>query len=114
MGANQAIGKSSIAFGSPVLIKGSGSVVGQTEGEGPLGQYFDKVGNDKNDMFGADSWEKAESALQKEAIEITLQKTGLEAKDVRYLFAGDLLGQSIASSFGVMDYQIPLFGLFGA
>lgn len=114
MEANHAIGKSSIAFGSPVLIKGSGSVVGQTEGEGPLGQYFDKVGNDKNDMFGADSWEKAESALQKEAIEITLQKTGLEAKDVRYLFAGDLLGQSIASSFGVMDYQIPLFGLFGA
>lgn len=114
MEASKAIGKASIAFGSPVFIKGSGSVVGQTEKEGPLGQYFDKVGNDKNDMFGADSWEKAESALQKEAVAITLEKTGLEAKDVRYLFAGDLLGQSIASSFGVMDYQIPLFGLFGA
>ena len=114
MSENQARGKSSIAFGSPVLIKGSGSVVGQNEGSGPLGQYFDKVGNDKNDMFGADSWEKAESALQSEAIALTLEKTGLEAKDVRYLFAGDLLGQSIASSFGVLDYQIPLFGLFGA
>lgn len=114
MEGNQAVGKASIAFANPVLIRGSGSVVGQTEGEGPLGQYFDKIGTDSNDMFGEDSWEKAESALQKEAIAVTLEKTGLEAKDIRYLFAGDLLGQSIASSFGVMDYQIPLFGLFGA
>ena len=114
MGENQAIGKQSIAYGSPVMIKGSGSIVGQNEGNGPLGQYFDKVGTDKNDMFGADSWEKAESALQQQAIAITLEKTGLDAKDVRYLFAGDLLGQSIASSFGVLDYQIPFFGLFGA
>lgn len=114
MAANQAVGKVSIAYGSPVLIKGSGSVVGQMEAEGPLGSYFDKVGEDKDDLFGADSWEKAESALQKEAITVTLQKTGLEAKDIRYLFAGDLLGQSIASSFGVMDFDIPLFGLYGA
>lgn len=114
MAENQAIGRTSIAYAEPVLIKGSGSIVGQTEGEGPLGEYFDKVGTDKNDMFGADSWEKAESALQKEAIAITLEKTGLEAKDIRYLFSGDLLGQNIASSFGVMDYKIPLFGLYGA
>lgn len=114
MKQNIAIGKSSIAYSEAVLIKGSGSIVGQMEGEGPLGQCFDKVGTDKNDMFGADSWEKAESALQKEAVAITLEKTGLKAADIRYLFAGDLLGQNIASSFGVMDYEIPLFGLYGA
>lgn len=114
MAANQAIGRSSIAYGSPVIIKGSGSVVGQMEAEGPLGSLFDKIGQDKDDLFGADSWEKAESALQKEAVNITLQKTGLDAKDVRYLFAGDLLGQTIASSFGVMDFSIPFFGLYGA
>ena len=108
------VGKSSISFDSPVYIIGTGSVVGQLEGQGPLGQYFDKVSTDKNDMFGADSWEKAESALQKEAIAVTLKKTGFEAKDIRYLFTGDLLGQTIASSFGVMDYQIPMFGLYGA
>ena len=107
MAANQAIGRSSIAYGSPVIIKGSGSVVGQMEAEGPLGSYFDKIGQDKDDLFGADSWEKAESALQKEAVNITLEKTGLDAKDIRYLFAGDLLGQTIASSFGVMDFSIP-------
>jgi stage V sporulation protein AD len=30
------------------------------------------------------------------------------------LFAGDLLGQLIATSFGTVDLEIPLFGLFGA
>ena len=114
MAVNQTMGRASISYGSPVFIKASGSVVGQMESEGPLGSYFDKVGTDKDDLFGADSWEKAESALQKEAVGITLQKAGIKAEDIRYLFAGDLLGQNIASSFGVMDYEIPLFGLYGA
>ena len=111
---NQALGTSSVSYGSPVLIMGSGSVVGQMENEGPLSGSFDKVSEDKNDMFGADSWEKAESALQKEAVALTLSKTGAEAGDIRYLYAGDLLGQNIASSFGLVDYNIPLFGLYGA
>ena len=63
MAVNQTMGRASISYGSPVFIKASGSVVGQMESEGPLGSYFDKVGTDKDDLFGADSWEKAESAL---------------------------------------------------
>ena len=31
-----------------------------------------------------------------------------------YLFAGDLLGQCIATSFGISAYNIPLFGVYGA
>lgn len=109
-----AIGRSSIVFDTQVYILDSGSVVGQMEKEGPLGELFDEVGSDTNDMFGEDTWEKAESMLQQKAIDIVLQKTKLRAKDIRYLFAGDLLGQTIASSFGVLDFQIPFFGLFGA
>ena len=111
---NKTLGRSSISFGKPVIIKGSGSIVGQREDEGPLKGCFDKVSDEKNDMFGADSWEKAESALQRKAIAITLEKTRLQAKDIRYLFAGDLLGQTIASSFGVIEYDIPYMGLYGA
>ena len=33
---------------------------------------------------------------------------------IRYLFAGDLLGQSMASSFGLASYEIPYFGVYGA
>lgn len=111
---NKAIGISSIAYGQPVIIMGSGSIVGQMENEGPLCGSFDKVSDDKNDMFGEDSWEKAESALQKEAVALTISKTCAQTSDIRFLYAGDLLGQNIASSFGLVDYNIPLFGLYGA
>lgn len=108
------VGRSSIIYDTKVYIVESGSVVGQLESKGPLGELFDKKSLDSNDMFGEDSWEKAESALQKQAIEVTLEKAKVKAEEIRYLFAGDLLGQNIASSFGVMDFQIPLFGLYGA
>lgn len=109
-----AIGRSSIQYETPVYILESGSIVGQMEAKGPLSSYFDEIGTDSNDLFGEDTWEKAESMLQQKAIEITLEKAELKPEDIRYLYAGDLLGQTIASSFGVLDFQIPFFGLFGA
>ena len=109
---NRIVGKQSMEFGTPVILACSASIVGKKEGEGPLGQLFDQVGDE--DMFGAKTWEEAESTLQKEAVALCLQKSGIALKDIRYLFAGDLLGQSIASSFGLAQYETPLFGLYGA
>lgn len=106
------LGKSSICLEEPVDILSGASVVGTKEGQGPLGMLFDKVGTD--DMFGAKNWEEAESALQKEALFLALEKAGRKPEEVRFLFAGDLLGQSIASSFGLGVYQIPFFGIYGA
>ena len=100
-GKNKMVGKQSIEFGTPVRIRCSASVVGKKEGQGPLGHLFDKVCTD--DTFGTKSWEAAESALQKETVELCLQKSNRKIEDIRYLFAGDLLGQCIASSFGVAD-----------
>ena len=54
-------GKQSIAFKASPYIEESASVVGKKEGEGPLGNRFDMVGLD--DMFGEDTWEKAESSM---------------------------------------------------
>lgn len=65
-------------------------------------------------MFGGQTWEDAESTLQKEALGTALGKAGWKAEEVRYLFAGDLLGQEIATSFGLVSFEIPLFGLYGA
>ena len=106
------IGKQSIEFGSPIYIQCSASIVGKKEGQGPLGELFDKVNMD--DMFGENSWEEAESALQKETVQLCLQKAGEQIENIRYMFAGDLLGQSIASSFGLAEFDTPLFGLYGA
>ena len=106
------LGKQSVSLQKPVYMIDSASIVGKKEGEGPLGDLFDLVGED--DMFGAQTWEDAESTLQKEALGTALRKAGWRAQEVRYLFAGDLLGQEIATSFGLVNYELPLFGLYGA
>ena len=62
-------------------------------------------------MLGKDNWEQAESAMQKETAELAIAKAGIRKGDLRYLFAGDLLGQLIATSFGTVDLEVPFFGL---
>ena len=104
------IGKQSLTFREAPFIMESASIGGTREAEGPLGEKLDATGEDDN--FGAEKWEEAESTLQKEALSMVLEKAGVDAEEVRYLFAGDLLGQTIATSFGVLDFQIPLFGLY--
>ena len=105
-------GNASILLDKPVYVEATASVVGQKEGEGPLAEEFDIIENDP--MFGVDNWEKAESTLQGKTIDKLFIKSGLKYEDVRYIFAGDLLGQLIASSFGIKKYGIPFFGLYGA
>ncbi len=109
---NQQVGKGSLCFSEAPFIISTASIVGKKEGEGPLQDYFDVVGSD--DKFGEANWEAAESALQKEALTLAIGKMNRKAEDIRYLFAGDLLGQTIASSFGLKEFEIPLFGLYGA
>lgn len=106
------VGKQSLRFAEVPYIISSASIVGKKEGEGPLGKCFDVVGED--DKFGQNTWEEAESTLQKEAFLMAVGKAGLQKEEIRYLFSGDLLGQNIATSFGLLDYKIPLFGLYGA
>ena len=109
---NQVKGSQSIGFGeSPYLIS-SGSVVGSKEAEGPLAKLFDMTNQD--DLFGAKTWEEAESTMQKEACVLALGKAHVPPENVRYLFGGDLLRQGIATSMGVEALQIPMFGLYGA
>ncbi len=105
-------GKQSLTFEQAPYIISAGSVVGQKEGEGPLGKFFDYVGEDN--LFGEQTWEAAESMMQKKACALALGKSGITPKEIRYLFGGDLLRQGIATSMGVETFQIPMFGLFGA
>ncbi len=110
--AVNSLGLQSVRLPVPVYIRNSASVVGKKEGDGPLGLLFDMVGED--DMFGCESWEDAESSLQKDAVYLALGKAKLKPEDMKYIFAGDLLGQSIATSFGIMNFGIPLLGVYGA
>ncbi len=108
----QTKGRASLAYQNPPRIIGEASIVGSKEGEGPLGALFDRVEADPK--FGKDTWEEAESELQLQTARKAMEKTGMSEEQIRYLFAGDLLAQGIATSYGIMELQIPLFGLYGA
>ena len=105
-------GRASICFDRPPYVQGYASVVGKKEGEGPLGNLFHKVVEDP--MFGTKTWEEAESQLQTEIANLAIKNAGIESSDIRYIFAGDLLGQLIATSFGIKALNIPWFGMYGA
>jgi len=107
-----AIGKQSIEFQNDVFILGGGAIVGKKEGDGPLGNCFDRIEEDP--MMGMNSWEEAESALQQKAAALAIQKASVLKDQIRMIFAGDLLAQSIASSFGIVSLERPVYGLFGA
>jgi stage V sporulation protein AD len=108
----QKLGKWSLRFTEAPFILESSSVVGTKEADGPLGGLFDIVG--KDDRFGQNTWEKAESSMQRDALTMALGKAHLDASDMDYVFAGDLLGQSMATTFGVENFRIPWFGVYGA
>ena len=91
---------------------GAASVAGSKEAEGPLGKLFDMTNQD--DLFGAKTWEEAESNMQREACILALGKAHKKPEDVRFLFGGDLLRQGIATSMGIEALHIPMFGLYGA
>lgn len=110
--AQKRLGKQTIKLSNPPTITATGSVVGPKEGDGPLAQYFDMI--QKDDYFGQDSWEKAESKFTEEAIKTAIRKSGVSITAIDYMLAGDLLNQIISSSFAARNLEIPFLGLYGA
>ena len=97
-------GTQSLHFQRPAYILSAASVAGKKEAEGPLGKKFDMV-DEQDNLFGAKTWEEAESNMQKEACILAIGKAGLKPEKIRYLFGGDLLRQGIATSMGVEALQ---------
>lgn len=88
------------------------AVVGPREGKGPLGDLFDMVYS--NTLFGESSWEKAESKMLRQAVDLALAKAKLDETQVDFLIAGDLLNQIISSAYMAREYDIPFLGIYGA
>ena len=97
----------------PVYILASSAVVGREEYKGPLGEYFD-VRDNKDDSFGMKSWERAESEMQRLALNGVFAGAAFGEEDVGFLFAGDLLNQCAGSNYGLLNFRIPYLGLYGA
>ncbi len=109
---SERIGRSTIILNNKPAITGYGSVVGSEEYNGPIGNEFDHFDNDCR--FGEDTFEKAESRMQKIAMQTALKRANISENDVDTVFAGDLLNQCIGSTFCMRNTGIPFVGLYGA
>ena len=106
------IGKRTIQYDQPVAIRSWATVAGRKEARGKLAEHYDFILN--HNQFGEKSWEKAEQKMQQYALELALEKAGLQANQLDYFLGGDLLNQIIATSFTARSLGVPYFGLYGA
>jgi len=106
------IGERTLEFEKDIRVIGFGNVVGKFEGEGPMSDCFDIIVNDE--YFGEKTYEKAETKLQKTALNGALEKANLKINELDMIASGDLLNQCISSSYSVRDSDVPFIGLFGA
>ena len=106
------LGKQTISLDKQPTILQTAAIVGPKESNGPLASYFDKCLEDE--FWGEKTWEKAESKIIKETVNLAMSKANVTSSEIDYCFAGDLLNQCISSDFGLRDSNIPFFGVFGA
>lgn len=90
----------------------SAAVGGKKEGDGPLGEYFDKISDDP--YLSVQTYEQGESRLQKQAMLHCLDKAGLSPQDIDILFGGDLLNQCVGTTYGVRCFEMPFLGVYSA
>ena len=97
-------------------VTSASSVVGYLEHSGPIGHCFDFYDDKKDggDRFGQDTFEKAESEMQRIALNGALAKKRVCEEQLGAIFAGDLLNQCTSSAYGLLDFDVPYFGLYGA
>lgn len=105
-------GKQTYLFQHPAAIRSFAAIGSKREGEGPLGEFFDTI--DPDSTFGQKSWERAESRLHHDTVELAVKKAGLSYADLDCLLAGDLLNQCIGATFGLREMGIPFVGIYGA
>ncbi|MBQ7485621.1 MAG: stage V sporulation protein AD [Oscillospiraceae bacterium] len=106
------IGRRTVRLRRAPSVVSHACVGGKMERNGPLSAHFDELDDDP--FFAQKTWELGESELQRRAVGHALEKGSLSAKDLDFLFAGDLLNQCIGSSFGLRDFGVPYFGIYGA
>jgi len=95
----------------PRIVSGA-AIAGKKEGEGPLRADFDRIIED--DLFGEETWEKAESRFQYTAGELAIRKAGLTPDQLDAALGGDLLNQIMATALSARELGVPFLGLYGA
>ena len=112
MNTTKRLGRNTVILPNRPAVVAGAALAGKKEGEGPLGKLYDAVVPD--DLFGEESWEKAEQRFFFTAASTCLNKAGLRAAELDVLLGGDLLNQIMASSLAARELGAPFLGLYGA
>lgn len=99
---DQIKGAQSIMFREAPYLISAASVAGSKEADGPIGKLFDVT--DKDDLFGAQTWEEAESNMQKEACVLAAGKAHVDLEKDPISFWRGSLRQGIATSMGARGF----------
>ncbi|MDD3919953.1 MAG: stage V sporulation protein AD [Eubacteriales bacterium] len=110
--ANKRIGERSLRFDTHPRIISGAEIVGELEGQGPIGGAFDTVLMD--DRWGEKSYERAECRMFEEAVRTMLHKVNWETSDLDCLLGGDLLNQIVTANYAARQLGTPFLGLYGA
>ncbi|MBE6850043.1 MAG: stage V sporulation protein AD [Ruminococcus sp.] len=104
--------RSSLCLPHAPVIRSYASIAGQKEGDGPMGDCFDRVEQDA--YFGETTWERAESRMQADVLTRALEKGELPPAALDCIVAGDLINQCTSSTFAMRSLHVPFLGVYGA
>ena len=100
-----------LTFENSYIIEGY-TVAGPKENDGRYKGFFDLALND--DMFGQNTFERAERKMFEHAIDGVIGKANLENGDVDAVLGGDLLNQNVSMSFSARKQHAGFLGLYNA
>lgn len=104
--------RQTIFFNNPPHIIGSYAVVGEKEGKGPVGKYFDSVISDAK--LGEKTFENAEIRMLTQAIEGAITDAKISKHDLDLMISGDLLNQVTSSNYVARSLKVPYLGVYSA
>lgn len=101
-----------IFFKNKPTIIGVSTIGGPKESNGCIGNYIDVKLND--DMYGEDTFEKAESKMLYSVIKNAISFSDKTEEDIDTVICGDLLNQIIASTFSARNLSCGYLGVYNA
>ena len=104
--------KRTIYFKNKPVISGTSSIAGPKESCGSISDYIEtKL---KDDMYGEQSFEKAESKMLFAVLKNSIINSSKKESDIDAIIAGDLLNQIIASTFAARNFSTAYLGVYNA
>ena len=103
--------KRTLSFNNSHILEGY-TVAGPKENDGRYKGFFDLALED--DMFGQNTFERAERKMFEHAIDGAIAKANLVSGDIDAVIAGDLLNQIVSASYAARKQHAGFVGIYNA